>query len=166
MKKTPKVAAYLLFMQEQRVTVPGWINKSNSELQLLCDPFWKRLTEAEKSKYKEMKKSLRRKDREMRVSGRIPQEVKKIEFEGKQWPITVGQVESPDFVWVVPDHSSPEVHKLLVDLGRLPLEVFQVGMLPSASFSSDGKIYRCRVAAVKEWLPHLQRFVGWLKLSD
>jgi hypothetical protein len=120
-KKTPKVMAYFLFMQEQRVTVPGWINKANNELQLLCDPLWKRLSQTEKAKYKDMKKSLRQKDREMRVKTRM--EVKRIEFEGKRWPISVSQVESPGFVWVTPDHAAPEVRKLLSDLAKLPLEV-------------------------------------------
>ena len=125
-KKSPKVMAYFLFMQEQRVTVPGWINKANSELQLLCDPLWKRLDKAEKAKYKEMKKSLRQKDRDTRLQSRIPPEVKRFEFEGKQWPISVGQVESPDLVWVTPHHAAPEVHSLLSDLAKLPLEVIIV----------------------------------------
>ena len=33
-KAGPKVMAYFLFMQEQRLAVPGWERKSNGELQV------------------------------------------------------------------------------------------------------------------------------------
>ena len=84
------------------MTVPGWVNKSNQELQLLCDPLWKRLSQAEKAKFKDMKKSLNRREKEARLSHRIPQEVERIEFEGKRLSVTMAQVESPCFVWVIP----------------------------------------------------------------
>ena len=96
--KPPKVMAFFLFMQEQRARVPGWAGKSNPELQVLCNPLWKKLSKEEKAKYKDVQKSLKRRDREARVQVRIPQEAKRVEFEGKHWPVAVNQVESPDLI--------------------------------------------------------------------
>ena len=98
-KSGPKVMAYFLFMQEQRCR-PGWAGKSNNELQALCDPLWKRLSQEEKARYKDIKKSMRKKEREARLATRIPQEARRVDFEGQQWPVTVRQVESPDLIWV------------------------------------------------------------------
>ena len=101
-KSGPKVMAYFLFMQEQRCR-PGWAGKSNNELQALCDPLWKRLSQEEKAKYKDIKKSMRKKEREARLATRIPQEARRVDFEGQQWPVTVRQLESPDLIWVSGD---------------------------------------------------------------
>ena len=115
--------AYFLFMQEQRQRVPGWSNRSNAELQRLCDPLWKALSKEEKAVYKEKKRSLRRTERENRLQLRIPQEAKRVEFEGKRWTVRVGRVESPDLIWVVPDISDLAVQRLMSDIAAAPLEV-------------------------------------------
>ena len=59
----PKVFSYFLFVQDQRKLVPGWANKSNNELQALCDPLWRKLDKTEKEKYKKMKKAYKEKER-------------------------------------------------------------------------------------------------------
>lgn len=142
---------YFMFMQEQRATVPGWINKPNSELQLLCDPLWKKLTQVEKAKYKQMKKSLKQKKKQTKkqaiLQPKLPVKVvKQIELEGIHLPIRVLQVERPDYVWVLPDHTAPEVRSLLGDLAKMTLEVLEVKELTTATFTCDGKMYLCRVA--------------------
>ena len=90
-RQGPKVMAYFLFMQEQRQRVSGWANRSNAELQRLCDPLWKALSKEEKAVYKEQKKALRKTERENRLQVRIPQEAKRVEFEGKRWSVKVGR---------------------------------------------------------------------------
>ena len=122
-RQGPKVMAYFLFMQEQRQRVSGWANRSNAELQLLCDPLWKALSKEEKTVYKEQKKALRKTERENRLQVRIPQEAKRVEFEGKRWPVKVGRVESPDLIWVVPNINDLAVQKLMSDIAAAPLEV-------------------------------------------
>ena len=89
--KPPKVIAILLFMQEQRARVPGWADKSNREFQVLCDSLWKKLSKEEKAKYKDVQKSLEKREREARVQVRIEQEAKRVEFEGKHWPVPGGE---------------------------------------------------------------------------
>ena len=91
--------------------------------QALCDPLWKRLSPEEKGRYKEMKKSLRKQEREARVMPRIPQGVKRVEFEGRRWRVAVARVESPELIWVVPDTSEPGVQSLMMDLEAAPLQV-------------------------------------------
>ena len=54
---------------------------------------------------------------------RIPQEAKRVEFEGKRWTVRVGRVESPDLIWVVPDISDLAVQRLMSDIAAAPLEV-------------------------------------------
>ena len=115
--------AYFLFMQEQRQRVSGWANRSNAELQRLCDPLWKALSKEEKAVYKEQKKALRKTERENRLQVRIPQEAKRVEFEGKRWSVKVGRVESPDLIWVVPNINDLAVQKLMTDIAAAPLEV-------------------------------------------
>merc|ERR1719348_2563812 len=56
-KGKQNICGYFLFMQEQREAVPNWANKSNFELQKLCDPLWRELSKEEKDTYKEMKKA-------------------------------------------------------------------------------------------------------------
>ena len=125
-RQGPKVMAYFLFMQEQRQRVPGWANRSNAELQRLCDPLWKALSKEEKAVYKEQKKMLRKTERENRLQVRIPQEAKRVEFEGKRWPVKVGRVESPDLIWVVPNINDLAVQKLMSDIAAAPLEVYTI----------------------------------------
>ena len=91
--------------------------------QALCDPLWKRLSPEEKARYKEMKKSLRKQERETRVMPRIPQGVRRVEFEGRRWRVAVARVESPELIWVVPDPSDPRVQCLMIDLEAAPLQV-------------------------------------------
>ena len=122
-RQGPQVNPYFLFMQEQRQRVPGWANRSNAELQLLCDPLWKALSKEEKSVYKEQKKALRKTERENRLQVRIPQEAKRIEFEGKRWAVKVCRVESPDLIWVVPNINHLAVQRLMSDIAAAPLEV-------------------------------------------
>ena len=50
-------------MQEQRKKIPGRANKTNNELQALCDPLLRKLDREEKDKYKQMKKAYKEKDR-------------------------------------------------------------------------------------------------------
>ena len=83
-RKTP-----IYFMQEQRYIVRGWANKSGAELQKLCDPLWKALSKEEKAVYKEQKKSLKMTKMEQHFQARIPQEAKRVEFEGKMWRVRV-----------------------------------------------------------------------------
>ena len=54
--RKPNINPYLLFMQEMLLTRPGWANKGNHELQVLCDPLWRALAWVEEEKYKMMKK--------------------------------------------------------------------------------------------------------------
>ena len=144
-RQGPKVNAYLLFMQEQRYIVRGWANKSGAELQKLCDPLWKALSKEEKAVYKEQKKSLKMTRMEQHFQARIPQEAKRVEFEGKMWRVRVARVESPELIWVVPDTSDMAVQKLMLDIEAAPLEVFQVGQLAGGDFSKDGNMYRARM---------------------
>ena len=93
--KEPKVMSYFLFMQEQRKVVPGWSNKSNHELQALCDPLWRKLEKSEKEKYKKMKKEHREKERqadEVRFASVMHTDIRT--------KVLVGQVDKPDIVWV------------------------------------------------------------------
>ena len=132
-------------MQEQRYIVRGWANKSGAELQKLCDPLWKALSKEEKAVYKEQKKSLKMTRMEQHFQARIPQEAKRVEFEGKMWRVRVARVESPELIWVVPDTSDMAVQKLMLDIEAAPLEVFQVGQLAGGDFSRDGNMYRARM---------------------
>merc|ERR1719460_1770164 len=76
MNKKPKVNPYLLFMQEMRQSRPGWANKGNHELQVLCDPLWRALAREEKDIYKMMKKDLKMADRMKLIEERKAEEAK------------------------------------------------------------------------------------------
>jgi len=143
----PKVFSYFLFMQEQRKLVPGWANKSNNELQALCDPLWRKLDKAEKEKYKNMKKAHKEKERledEKRFAS-----VMRVDIKTK---VVVGQVDRPDIVWVTKVKEMEDVQKQLTKsvMVSLPKEEVNVGTVAACKFSGDGEVYRCQVVALQE----------------
>ena len=73
---TRLVMGYFLFMQEMRYKHPGWGGKSNAELQILCDPLWRALSQEEKAKYKNLKKRAKRAELDQAVRERQAQEEK------------------------------------------------------------------------------------------
>ena len=72
-KLTPM--GYFLFLQEKRMTVRGWGNKTIAELQILCDPLWRALSKEEKAKYKHEKKRAKRMELDQAVKERQAQEL-------------------------------------------------------------------------------------------
>ena len=147
MSKPPKMMSYFLFMQEQRKLVPGWANKSNNELQALCDPLWRKLDKTEKEKYKKMKKAYKEKERlegEKRFAS-----VMRVDIKTK---VVVGQVDRPDIVWVTKVKEMEDVQKQLAKavMVSLPIEEVNVGTVAACKFSGDGELYRCQVVALQE----------------
>jgi len=137
--------SYFLFMQEQRKVVPGWSNKSNHELQALCDPLWRKLDKSEKEKYKKMKKEHREKERqadEVRFASVMHTDIRT--------KVLVGQVDKPDIVWVTRVKEMEVVQKQLSKIAMVPLELVTVGTVAACKFREDGVVYRCQVAAEHE----------------
>eukprot|EP00092_Neocalanus_flemingeri_P016858 GFUD01018235.1.p1 GENE.GFUD01018235.1~~GFUD01018235.1.p1 ORF type:complete len:703 (+),score=228.32 GFUD01018235.1:78-2186(+) len=145
MFKAPKdkICSYFLFMQEQRKLVPGWSNKSNTELQELCDPLWRRLDKEEKDKYKKMKKALKRErlEEDHQRNGMVM-------HVDRRTKVVVGQVEKPDIVWVSPVREVNAVQKQLAELMMVPMEQVEVGTMAACKFSDDGVVYRCQVVTM------------------
>ena len=144
-KQKPKVFSYFLFMQEQRQLVPGWANKSNNELQALCDPLWRKLDKEKKEQYKKMKKAYKQ-------NARLEEEQRfgtgmKVD---RKFKVLVGQVDKPDIVWITPVQEMEEVQKQLAQLVMVSLERVEVGSVASCRFSEDGIVYRCQVVAREE----------------
>eukprot|EP00092_Neocalanus_flemingeri_P085320 GFUD01107358.1.p1 GENE.GFUD01107358.1~~GFUD01107358.1.p1 ORF type:complete len:692 (+),score=227.91 GFUD01107358.1:78-2153(+) len=145
MFKAPKdkICSYFLFMQEQRKLVPGWSNKSNTELQELCDPLWRRLDKEGKDKYKKMKKALKRErlEEDHQRNGMVM-------HMDRRTKVVVGQVEKPDIVWVSPVREVNAVQKQLAELMMVPMEQVEVGTMAACKFSDDGVVYRCQVVTM------------------
>ena len=144
-KPKTKVFSYFLFMQEQRKVVPGWANKSNNELQALCDPLWRKLDKEEKQKYKNMKKAHREKERfedEKRFASIMRTDVK--------MKVIVGQVDRPDIVWVTKVKEMEVVQKQLIKIVMVPLQVVKIGTVAACVYKADGEVYRCQVVSVND----------------
>ena len=147
MSKPPKMMSYFLFMQEQRKLVPGWSNKSNNELQDLCDPLWRGLDRGEKEKYKKMKKAYKEKERleaDQKYAAAMQTDIRT--------KVLVGQVDKPDIVWVTKVKEMEDVQKQLTKavMVSLPMEEVKVGTVAACKYSGDGEVYRCRVVAMEE----------------
>jgi len=143
--KHPKVFSYFLFMQEQRNTVPGWANKSNTELQALCDPLWRKLNREEKDKYKQMKKAYKEKEQkeyELGLSTALRSEAKT--------SVIVGYVETPSIVWISKMNEVEKVEKQLSNMTMVPLQEVKNGTVAACRFSEDGEVYRCQVLVVED----------------
>ena len=138
--KSPKVFSYFLFMQEQRKNVPGWANKTNNELQALCDPLWRKLDREEKDKYKQMKKAYKEKERmenEERYSSLM--------HSGTRTCVIVGHVEKPDVVWVTKTKDMDFVQNQLSNMTMVPIDEVKVGTIAACKFSEDDVVYRAQV---------------------
>ena len=162
MNKKPKVNPYLLFMQEMRQTRPGWANKGNHELQVLCDPLWRALAREEKYKYKMMKK-----DFKMAVRIKLNEERKveeaKMKPRSDAWLKFFSGVKTRVYVMVVLSISKVRVslekeikkkQKFLsqedLDLVQLNPDMVFVGLEAIARYSEDNSLYRCRVTDIQE----------------
>ena len=126
--KSPKVFSYFLFMQEQRKKVPGWGNKSNNELQALCDPLWRKLDKEEKDKYKQMKKAYKERER-METEERFAS----LMYTESKTSVVVGHVEKPDIVWVVTKKDMDFVQNQLTNITMVPIDVVKVGTVASSA---------------------------------
>jgi hypothetical protein len=135
-KPKAKVFSYFLFMQEQRQLVFGWANKSNNELQALCDPLWRRLDKEEKEKYKKLKKAYREKER--LEEGQRFVSIMQVDIRTK---VVVGQVDKPDIVWVTKVKEMEEVQKQLAKIVMVPLERMEVGTVAACKYSVDGEVW-------------------------
>jgi len=142
--KSPKVFSYFLFMQEQRKKVPGWANKTNNELQALCDPMWRKLDKEEKDKYKQMKKSYKDRER-METEERFAS----LMHTGLKTSVVVGHVEKPDIVWVVKTKDMDFVQNQLSNITMVPIDVVKVGTVAACKFSEDGVVYRAMVLSIE-----------------
>jgi len=132
-------------MQEQRNTVPGWANKSNTELQALCDPLWRKLNREEKDKYKQMKKAYKeneQKEYDHRLSTALRSESKT--------SVVLGYVETPNIVWISKVSEVEKVEKQLSNMTMVPLQEVKNGTVAACRFSEDGEVYRCQVLAVED----------------
>jgi len=142
--KSPKVFSYFLFMQEQRKKVPGWANKTNNELQALCDPLWRKLDKEEKDKYKQMKKAYKEKER-----NETEEKFASLMHTGSKTSVVVGHVEKPDIVWVVKTKDMDFVQNQLTNITMVPIDVVKVGTVAACKFSEDGVVYRAQVLSME-----------------
>ena len=162
MNKKPKVNPYLLFMQEMRQTRPGWANKGNHELQVLCDPLWRALPRAEKEKYKMMKKEFKMADRNKLVEERQAEEARKKPkpdawlkfFSGDKTRVYLMDVLSITKVRVSPEKEIKKMQKFLskddLDLVHFNPDMVFVGLEAIARYSEDNSLYRCRVVDIQD----------------
>jgi len=162
MNKKPKVNPYLLFMQEMRQTRPGWANRGNHELQVLCDPLWRALAREEKDRYKMMKKDFKMADRMKLVEERKAEEAKMQPrsdawlkfFSGVKTRVYVMDVLSISKVRVSPEKEIKKMQKFLsqddLDLVQLNPDMVFVGLEAIARYSEDNSLYRCRVTDIQE----------------
>ena len=162
MNKKPKINPYLLFMQEMRQTRPGWANKGNHELQVLCDPLWRSLPRAEKEKYKMMKKEFKIADRNKLVEERQAEEAKKKPrpdawlkfFPGDKTRVYLMDVLSISKVRVSPEKEVKKMQKFLsredLDLVHFNPDMVFVGLEAIARYSEDNSLYRCRVIDIQD----------------
>jgi len=130
-------------MQEKRESVNGWANKSNFELQKLCDPLWHELSEEDKRAYKDVKKSL---PRSLVTSvGLCPLN------SGRHVSVIVGLVETVDKVWVTPRQPVEDITRKLKELNvkenceEVSRKNFSSKAVYAGKFSGDDKYYRCQI---------------------
>ena len=158
-QRKPKANAYFLFMQEMSQTMPGWANKKNHELQVLCDSLWKALSKEEKAKYKQMSKDKKREDLEN--AAEVAQEAVKAEFLQRFQNLSLDpyingltkiyllDVLSVTYVTVAPEAEMKKVQKFLLrndfDLVRINPDFVEIGLQALARFSEDDQLYRCKV---------------------
>ena len=162
MNKKPKANPYLLFMQEMRQTRPGWANKGNHELQVLCDPLWRALAREEKDKYKMMKKDFKMADRMKLIEERKAEEAKMKPrsdawlkfFSGDKTRVYVMDVLSISKVRVSPEKEIKKMQKFLsqddLELVQFNPDMVFVGLEAIARYSEDNSLYRCRVTDIQE----------------
>ena len=162
MNKKPKANPYLLFMHEMRQTRPGWANKGNHELQVLCDPLWRALAREEKDKYKMMKKDLKMADRMKLIEERKAEEAKMKPrsdawlkfFSGDKTRVYVMDVLSISKVRVSPEKEIKKMQKFLsqddLELVQFNPDMVFVGLEAIARYSEDNSLYRCRVTDIQE----------------
>ena len=144
--KSPKVFSYFLFMQEQRKKIPGWANKTNNELQALCDPLWRKLDKEEKDKYKQMKKAYKERER-METEERFTSLM--LTLTESKTSVVVGHVEKPDIVWVVRTKDMDFVQNQLSSITMVPIDVVKVGTVAACKFMEDGVVYRAQVLSIE-----------------
>jgi len=133
-------------MQDQRKLVPGWAGKSNHELQLLCDPLWRKLDKSEKSKYKKAKREYREKMFNHSLSNASSTSnicLKKV---------TIENIETPDVVWISNVEEAEKINKEISKIALVPLERknIAIGTVALCKFSEDGELYRCKVTGIME----------------
>ena len=141
-----KLCGYYLFMQDQRKLVPGWAGKSNQELQLLCDPLWRKLDKSEKSKYKKAKREFREKmfNHSMSNASSTTNICRK--------KVTVENIETPDVVWISNVEEAEKINTEISKIALVPLDwkIIDIGTVAVSKFREDGKLYRCKVIEIME----------------
>ena len=153
---------YFVFMQEKRMKVKGWRNKTNAELQKLCDPLWKALSKEEKEKYKSKKKQGKRAELDRHVAERQRQDKLEKELDIRSLRLARDQflvkkkskkkiallgMETPSTAYVAPERELRRVQDFLQKCQRTRIgELFvRKGIVAFTNFSKDGLMYRCRV---------------------
>ena len=161
MNKKPKLNPYFLFMQDMRQNHPGWANKGNHELQVLCSPLWRDLPREQKEEYKTMKKEFKMADRIKLVEQRKAEEAKKKPkpdawlkfFSGGKTRVYLMDVLSISKVRVSPEKEIKKMQKFLssddLELVQLNPDMVFVGLEAIARYSEDNSLYRCRVTDIQ-----------------
>jgi len=158
-QKKPKANAYYLFMQEMSQTKPGWINKKNHELQVLCDSLWKALSKEEKARYKQMSKDKKRE--ELGIAAEAAQDAVRAEFLMKFQNLSLDpyingltriyllDVISVTHVSIAPEAEIKKIQRFLhrndFDLVKINPDFVEIDLQGLARFSEDSKLYRCKV---------------------
>ena len=142
----------------------GWRNKSNAELQHLCDPLWKALSKEEKDRYKNMKKRGKRAELDAHVKERQRQDQLEKELDirslrlardqflvkkkSKKKIILLG-METPNIAYVAPERELRRVQDFLQKCARTKIDKLFIrkGIVGFTSFSKDGLMYRCLVVS-------------------
>ena len=161
MNKKTKVNPYFLFMQDMRQTLPGWDNKGNHELQVLCSPLWRDLPKEQKKEYKTMKKEFKMANRIKLKEQRKAEEAKTKPksdcwlkfFSGVKTRVHLMDVLSISKVIVSPEKEIKKMQQFLssedLDLVQLNPDMVFVGLEAIARYSEDNSLYRCRVTDIQ-----------------
>ena len=153
---------YFEFMQQKRREVKGWRNKTNAELQKLCDPLWKALSKEEKDRYKNMKKKGKRAELDKHVMERQRQDKLEKELDIRSLRLARDQflvkkkskkkivllgMESPSTAYVAPERELLRVQDFLQKCERKRIDKLFIrkGLVGFTRYSKDGKMYRCLV---------------------
>ena len=140
-------------------TKPGWVNKKNHELQVLCDSLWKALSKEEKARYKQMSKDKKREDLE--IATETAKEAVRAEFLQKFQNLSLVpyingltriyllDVLSVTHITMAPEAEIKKIQRFLLrndfDLVKINPDFVEIGLQGLARFSEDNKLYRCRV---------------------